>query len=78
MPTMDFEVYLDTNAPAAERATAFAELLANEDAAGIEYAVVMPMPTRKPSNRGAVRDGPHRTARHPVLPGQPERRRARL
>jgi hypothetical protein len=50
MPTMDFEVYLNTNAPAAERATAFAELLANEDAAGIEYAVVMPMPTRKPSN----------------------------
>jgi predicted TIM-barrel fold metal-dependent hydrolase len=47
---MDFEVYLDTDAPAAERATAFAELLANEDAAGIEYAVVMPMPTRKPSN----------------------------
>ena len=34
MPTVDFEVYLDTNAPAAERATAFAELLANEDAAG--------------------------------------------
>jgi hypothetical protein len=47
---MDFEVYLNTNAPAAERATAFAELLANEDAAGIEYAVVMPMPTLKPSN----------------------------
>ena len=47
---MDFEVYLNTNAPAAERATGFAELLANEDAAGIEYAVVMPMPTRKPSN----------------------------
>jgi len=47
---MDFEVYLNTNAPTAERATAFAELLANEDAAGIEYAVVMPMPTLKPSN----------------------------
>jgi predicted TIM-barrel fold metal-dependent hydrolase len=51
MPTMDFEVYLNTNAPAAERATAFAELLANEDAAGIEYAVVMPSPTPKPSNQ---------------------------
>src|SRR5215469_6956170 len=50
MSTMDFEVYLNTNAPAAERATAFAELLANEDAAGIEYAVVMPMPTAHPSN----------------------------
>jgi predicted TIM-barrel fold metal-dependent hydrolase len=50
MPTMDFEVYLNTNAAAAERATAFAELLANEDAAGIEYAVVMPMPTPRPSN----------------------------
>jgi predicted TIM-barrel fold metal-dependent hydrolase len=51
MPTMDFEVYLNTNAPAAERATAFAELLANEDAAGIEYVVVMPSPTPKPSNQ---------------------------
>src|SRR5229473_3273131 len=38
MPTMDFEAYLNTNAPAPERATALAELFANEDAAGIEYA----------------------------------------
>src|SRR5262249_43602445 len=37
--------------PAAERATALAELFANEDAAGIEYAVVMPSPTPKPDNR---------------------------
>jgi predicted TIM-barrel fold metal-dependent hydrolase len=51
MPTMDFEVYLNTNAPAAERAAQFAELWANEDAAGIEYAVVMPSPTPKPDNR---------------------------
>jgi uncharacterized protein len=51
MPTMDFEVYLNTNAPPAERASALAELFRNEDAAGIEYAVVMPMPTPKPDNR---------------------------
>jgi hypothetical protein len=48
---MDFEVYLNTNVPAAERQTALAELFANEDAAGIEYAVVMPSPTPAPSNR---------------------------
>jgi len=47
---MDFEVYLDTNAPAAERETALAALFENEDAAGIEYAVVMPTPSRKPDN----------------------------
>src|SRR5919197_2734061 len=51
MPTIDFEVYLNTNAPALERRAALAELFANEDAAGIEYAVVMPSPTRKPDNR---------------------------
>jgi uncharacterized protein len=51
MPTMDFEAYLDTNAPAAERHIALTELFANEDAAGIELAVVMPSPTRKPDNR---------------------------
>jgi len=48
---MDFEVYLDTNAPPAEREAALDALFANEDAAGIEYAVVMPTPTRKPDNR---------------------------
>ena len=32
MPTMDFEVYIDTNAPAAARAAALAELFVNEDA----------------------------------------------
>src|SRR5579859_2713195 len=51
MPTMDFEAYLNTNAPAPERQTALAELFANEDAAGIEYAVVMPSPTPKPDNQ---------------------------
>ncbi len=51
MPTMDFEAYLNTNAPAAERASQLANLLGNEDAAGIEYAVVMPSPTQKPDNR---------------------------
>ncbi len=51
MPTMDFEAYLNTNAPAAERESQLADLLRNEDAAGIEYAVVMPSPTQKPDNR---------------------------
>jgi uncharacterized protein len=51
MPTMDFEAYLNTNAPAAERESQLADLLRNEDAAGIEYAVVMPSPTPKPDNR---------------------------
>jgi predicted TIM-barrel fold metal-dependent hydrolase len=51
MPTMDFEVYLNTNAPAPEREVALAELFQNEDAAGIEYAVVMPSPTPNPDNR---------------------------
>ncbi len=47
---MDFEVYLNTNAPAAERAQALAELFSIEDAAGVEYAVVMPSPTPHPDN----------------------------
>jgi predicted TIM-barrel fold metal-dependent hydrolase len=51
MPTMDFEVYLNTNAPPAERETALAAIFENEDAAGIEYAVVMPNPTPQPDNR---------------------------
>src|SRR6266536_5389117 len=50
LPTMDFEVYLNTNAPAPEREQALAELFANEDAAGVEYAVVMPSPTPQPAN----------------------------
>jgi uncharacterized protein len=51
MPTMDFEVYLDTNAPAEARAAALAALLRAEDAAGIQYAVVMPTPTPRPDNQ---------------------------
>ncbi|MBV8719277.1 MAG: amidohydrolase family protein [Chloroflexi bacterium] len=50
MPTMDFEVYLDTNVSAVDRSRALQELFENEDAAGIEYAVVMPSPTPKPDN----------------------------
>jgi uncharacterized protein len=50
MPTMDFEAYLDTNAPAPDRDLALQELFENETAAGIEYAVVMPSPTPKPDN----------------------------
>src|SRR6266540_2745512 len=53
LPTMDFEVYLNTNAPAPEREQALAELFANEDAAGVEYAVVMPSPTPKPDQSPA-------------------------
>src|SRR5438270_12649901 len=50
-PTIDFEVYVNSNTPAPERTTALTELFANEDAAGIEYAVVMPSPTPRPDNR---------------------------
>ena len=35
-PTIDFEVYVNSNTPAPERTTALTELFANEDAAGIE------------------------------------------
>jgi predicted TIM-barrel fold metal-dependent hydrolase len=63
MPTMDFEVYLNTNASASERAAALTELFHNEDAAGIEYAVVMPSPTPKPDNRALYETaGPERRA----------------
>ena len=51
MPTMDFEAYIPSNAPAAERQAALAAILANEDAAGIEYAVIMPNPVPNPDNR---------------------------
>lgn len=49
--TMDFEAYLNTNAPAVERERLLKELFANEDAAGIDYAVVMPQPSVKPDNK---------------------------
>lgn len=51
MITMDFETYLPTNRPAEERASVLRTILDNEDAAGIEYAVVMPNPTPQPDNR---------------------------
>ncbi|HVC35704.1 MAG TPA: amidohydrolase family protein, partial [Chloroflexota bacterium] len=51
MITMDFETYVPTNAPATERAQVLAAILKNEDAAGIEYAVVMPNPTPQPQNQ---------------------------
>ena len=51
MPTMDFEAYVPSTAPAAERKAALEAVLANEDAAGIEYAVVMPNPVQNPDNR---------------------------
>lgn len=59
MPTMDFEVYLNTNAPADARAAQLTELFANEDLAGIEYAVVMPNPTVKPDNRALYETAHH-------------------
>jgi predicted TIM-barrel fold metal-dependent hydrolase len=62
-PTMDFEVYLNTNAAAPERAAQLAELFQNEDAAGIEYAVVMPQPTPHPDNHALFETaGPERRA----------------
>jgi len=59
MPKIDFEVYLNTNAPAPEREAALTELFQNEDAAGIEYAVVMPSPTPKPDNRALYETAGH-------------------
>src|SRR5438445_242956 len=57
MPRMDFEAYLNTNAPALEREVALADLFRNEDAAGIEYAVVMPVPTPRPDNQALYETG---------------------
>lgn len=54
MPTMDFEIYLPTNASAEERRTALAELARWEDQAGIDMAVVMPSPTPQPDNQALV------------------------
>ncbi len=51
MPTMDFETYLPTDRPPEERAAVLAQILRDEDAAGIEYAVVMPNPIARPINR---------------------------
>lgn len=69
MPTIDFEVYLNRmHPPAAARASQLPELFANEDAVGIEYAVVMANPTLTPHNRTL-----YETAHHEgdsFLPGQ--------
>ena len=54
MPTMDFEIYLPTNASAEERRAALADLAKWEDLAGIELAVVMPNPTPRPDNRALI------------------------
>ena len=54
MPTMDFEVYLPTEVGAGERRAALAELARWEDRAGVEMAVVMPLPTPRPDNRALV------------------------
>lgn len=51
MPTMDFETYLPTNIPVADQARVLADILRNEDAAGIDQIVVMPSPTERPDNR---------------------------
>jgi uncharacterized protein len=48
--TMDFETYVNSEVPAAERAEILAQVLADEDAAGIQYAVVMPNPSPHPNN----------------------------
>ncbi len=54
MPTMDFEIYLPTEVGAEERRAALAELVRWEDRAGIDMAVVMPLPTPAPDNRALV------------------------
>jgi uncharacterized protein len=51
MPTMDFEIYLPTEAGADELRAALEDLAYWEDKAGIEMAVVMPTPTPHPSNK---------------------------
>jgi predicted TIM-barrel fold metal-dependent hydrolase len=54
MPTMDFEIYLPSEASAEERRAALADLAHWEDLAGIEMAVVMPAPTPAPNSRAVV------------------------
>ena len=54
MPTMDFEIYLPSEASAEERRAALANLAHWEDLAGIEMAVVMPAPTPAPNSRAVV------------------------
>jgi predicted TIM-barrel fold metal-dependent hydrolase len=54
MPTMDFEIYLPSEASAEERRAALANLAHWEDIAGIEKAVVMPVPSAAPNNRALI------------------------
>ncbi len=54
MPTMDFEIYLPSEASARERQDALADLAHWEDKAGIAMAVVMPSPTPAPNNRALI------------------------
>ncbi len=54
MPTMDFEIYLPTEARADELRAALEDLTYWEDKAGIEMAVVMPAPTPNPNNKALV------------------------
>ncbi|HEY8293282.1 MAG TPA: amidohydrolase family protein [Thermomicrobiales bacterium] len=54
MPTMDFEIYLPSEASAEERRAALANLAHWEDMAGIAMAVVMPAPTPAPNSRAVV------------------------
>lgn len=51
MPTMDFEIYLPTEASAEELRAALEALTYWEDRAGIEMAVVMPVPTPNPNHQ---------------------------
>jgi predicted TIM-barrel fold metal-dependent hydrolase len=62
---MDFETYLPANASLEQQATALADILKNEDAAGIELAVVMPYPTPRPDNHGLFETT---RGQHRVLP----------
>jgi len=54
MLTMDFEIYLPSEASAEERRAALANLAHWEDVAGIAQAVVMPAPTPTPNSRAVV------------------------
>ena len=54
MPTMDFEIYLQTEASAEQRRAALVDLAHWEDRAGIAMAVVMPSPTPKPDNDALI------------------------
>ena len=54
MPTMDFEIYLPTEAGTAALQAALEDLTYWEDRAGVEMAVVMPAPTLHPSNRALI------------------------